>query len=504
MPPAVPFWKKASSARVWLAAEGPTKVQQQHAKYSWRPAGGRNCQLAPFDAHVMLSGLRNKRIVFAGDSIMRQMFQSLLCMLDLAKTPSSPTPSDGGASTDELSGQLAPRQPQERFGRAINKEGKRFEFLFPSYNATFVYIHSPFLARVESARAPGSLWARLPADAGRATAVDIDAPDDSWAEYVAGKGADTVVLNTGLWYSDYMRTQYGIRFYSSRGSGAPNASSSSNASSESSNSSSSFDSFESFNSPESNSSNRSSTSGSSDSFDADASDASVSSSSSLSEMTYVRALERALLTVRQAVESSPALEHVPIFFLGLSHVHFISKGDGKGGEGGVAADRESGAEPFGEEGVSGGGAAGAASEDFNYQDVKSSAWSRQGECAFVHSPLTDAGLLPDRDPRAAEIERSLGSSGRIKVLKVSELTRSRADAHVGPLPLGRSKLLSNADVSRDLTGNRGQDFGLPGKSGQLADEKRTGSEDCVHFCLPGVPDAWNEVFYHELLALGTI
>lgn len=40
--------------------------------------------------------------------------------------------------------------------------------------------------------------------------------------------------------------------------------------------------------------------------------------------------------------------------------------------------------------------------------------------------------------------------------------------------------------------------GHPSKYGKNPGKKGS-SEDCSHWCLPGVPDAWNELIYHQLL-----
>ncbi|KAK4405692.1 protein trichome birefringence-like 10 [Sesamum angolense] len=52
-----------------------------YTKWRWQP---RECNLPRFDAKIMLEKLRNKRVVFAGDSIGRNQWESLLCMLSSA------------------------------------------------------------------------------------------------------------------------------------------------------------------------------------------------------------------------------------------------------------------------------------------------------------------------------------------------------------------------------------------------------------------------------------
>lgn len=52
--------------------------------WRWKPNG---CQLARFDAHKFLRVLTGKRLVFVGDSVARNQFESLLCLSSQAETP---------------------------------------------------------------------------------------------------------------------------------------------------------------------------------------------------------------------------------------------------------------------------------------------------------------------------------------------------------------------------------------------------------------------------------
>ena len=78
-----------------------------------------------FDAKSMLERLRNKRVVFVGDSIGRNQWESLLCMLSTAVPDKS--------SIYEIN------------GRPITKHDGFFIFKFKDYNCTVEYYRSPFL-----------------------------------------------------------------------------------------------------------------------------------------------------------------------------------------------------------------------------------------------------------------------------------------------------------------------------------------------------------------------
>ncbi|PON76315.1 Trichome birefringence-like family [Parasponia andersonii] len=49
-----------------------------YTKWRWKP---RNCEIPRFSAREILEKLRGKRVVFAGDSLSRTQWESLICML---------------------------------------------------------------------------------------------------------------------------------------------------------------------------------------------------------------------------------------------------------------------------------------------------------------------------------------------------------------------------------------------------------------------------------------
>lgn len=149
-----------------------------YTKWRWQPNG---CDLPRFNATMMLEKMRNKRLAFVGDSIGRNQWESMLCMLATA-IPNK-------------------KSIYEIHGNPITKHKGFLVFRFEDYNCTVEYYRAPFIV-VQGSPPKGS-------PEGVKMTLRLDRV--SWT-HLMWKDADVLVFNTGHWWTKGKTIKNGCYF----------------------------------------------------------------------------------------------------------------------------------------------------------------------------------------------------------------------------------------------------------------------------------------------------
>uniref|UniRef100_A0A5B7BBU8 Uncharacterized protein n=1 Tax=Davidia involucrata TaxID=16924 RepID=A0A5B7BBU8_DAVIN len=156
--------------------EGNGRLDKDYMKWRWQP---QDCDIPRFNATKMLNLIRGKRVVFVGDSINRNQWESMLCLLM-------------GAMKD-------PKRVYETHRRRITKDKGNYSFKFVDYQCTVEYYVTHFLVHESKARVGKK----------RAQTLRIDTIDRGSSRW---KGADILVFNTAHWWTHF-KTKAGINYY---------------------------------------------------------------------------------------------------------------------------------------------------------------------------------------------------------------------------------------------------------------------------------------------------
>lgn len=146
-------------------------------KLKWKPKG---CDLPRLNGKHMLEMLRGKRLVFVGDSLNRNMWESLICILrNSVKSPS---------------------HVYEGSGRKHFRSESWYSFVFKDYDCTVEFFASAFLVRQ---------WEVKDKDGTKKETLRLDMVGESSDQF---KDADIILFNTGHWWT-HDKTSKGQDYY---------------------------------------------------------------------------------------------------------------------------------------------------------------------------------------------------------------------------------------------------------------------------------------------------
>ncbi|PSS13799.1 Protein trichome birefringence-like [Actinidia chinensis var. chinensis] len=131
----------------------------EYTKWRWKPDG---CELPVFNPTRFLELVRGKAMAFVGDSVARNQYKSLKCMLHSVARPVNQTTETG-------------------------TRVKRY--FYTHYNFTLVYIGSTHLVKAVDVD-PFSL---------KPARLHLEEPDETWASRV--ENMDYVIISAGHWFS---------------------------------------------------------------------------------------------------------------------------------------------------------------------------------------------------------------------------------------------------------------------------------------------------------------
>ncbi|KAL3535443.1 hypothetical protein ACH5RR_003904 [Cinchona calisaya] len=153
------------------------RPDSEYLKWRWKPDG---CDLPRFNATDFLIRLRGKRLMLVGDSMNRNQFESLLCLL--------------------REGLYNKSKMYEVHGYKITKGRGYYIFKFEDYNCTVEFVRSHFLVK-EGIRVNGQ--------GNSNPTLSIDRIDKSAGRW---KRADILVFNTAHWWT-HGKTSRGKNYY---------------------------------------------------------------------------------------------------------------------------------------------------------------------------------------------------------------------------------------------------------------------------------------------------
>ncbi|CAL0313182.1 unnamed protein product [Lupinus luteus] len=148
----------------------------EYVKWKWQPKG---CNIPSLNATDFLERLRGQRLVFVGDSLNRNMWESLVCILRQSIRNK--------------------KHVYEISGKSQFKKKGVYSFRFEDYNSSVDFVHSPFLVQESTSKSKNGSFETL----------RLDLIDQTTTKY---QDADIVVFNTGHWWT-HEKTSKGEDYY---------------------------------------------------------------------------------------------------------------------------------------------------------------------------------------------------------------------------------------------------------------------------------------------------
>ncbi|XP_004296155.1 PREDICTED: protein trichome birefringence-like 1 isoform X1 [Fragaria vesca subsp. vesca] len=153
------------------------RPDNDYEKYRWQP---KHCNVPRLDGRKMLRLLAGKRLVFVGDSLNRNMWESLLCVLRNSVEDKN--------KVNEVS------------GRKEFRTEKSYSFIFQDYNCSVEFFQSQFLVQE---------WEGKDKNGSKKETLRIDLMESAADNY---KDADFLIFNTGHWWT-HEKTSNGLGYY---------------------------------------------------------------------------------------------------------------------------------------------------------------------------------------------------------------------------------------------------------------------------------------------------
>uniref|UniRef100_A0A803QP37 Trichome birefringence-like N-terminal domain-containing protein n=1 Tax=Cannabis sativa TaxID=3483 RepID=A0A803QP37_CANSA len=182
-------WVKDDNRKPYYKPESCSVIDEQfncvvngrpdndYQKFKWKPKG---CNLPRLEGKNLLEMLRGRRLVFVGDSLNRNMWESLICILK--------------------SSAKNPKNVFEAHGRHRFRGEAEYSFVFKDYDSTVEFFVAPFLVQE---------WEMKDKNGTKRETLRLDLVGKSFEHF---KTADIIVFNTGHWWT-HDKTSKGEDYY---------------------------------------------------------------------------------------------------------------------------------------------------------------------------------------------------------------------------------------------------------------------------------------------------